>query len=516
MRSTCRRRHNKNTEKQRTRQSRVLCYFISVIYSLFVQGYGRFGRVRRSFRRFRLIWRLGARFLRGIWFRCVGRFRFLLRRDVVLFRHIGRCNFLGRVLLRCVRRQGILWWDFLRGVFWGFLFRYIRVLGVLGDFLLRCFRLFDRFQVRIDRRERKRQHRAEGIRIAPGLLRVDGHRAEHAEVSFSSGLQGQHVLAGGVRQDLIGQSPIFAYPHAGVRLELCIQEHILTRRVLRGRRGDKPRPTLRRNGAGHGNIHYHREIAQVDQCLTGMDDLVRGHASVHVYLQAIRIKDDLAAAGDQDVDQVFRGHRVRLGVLQGFVFGFRLLNILLRACYVFRRLGLVRRHILRRLSIFRLLRRRGLRGLYRLAQHRGEVPLRCHGRCYPLKRQQQRQYYRDQISFLHGSFSIEKGRGAVRPHGGGSANFYNGLESKRNYRFYAIVFCPWNFGLFDTIASQAKRTVRRVSACFIKFYNIFPRLRHNTDWHMLFDIVLGVPSNIFGVTNCLDLKIDKSFFAGSD
>ena len=43
--------------------------------------------------------------------------------------------------------------------------------------------VFDRFRVRIDRRERKRQHRAEGVRIAPGFLRIDGHRAEHAEVS---------------------------------------------------------------------------------------------------------------------------------------------------------------------------------------------------------------------------------------------------------------------------------------------------------------------------------------------
>ena len=39
-------------------------------------------------------------------------------------------------------------------------------------------------------------------------------------------------------------------------------------------------------------------------------------------------------------------------------------------------------------------------GLYRLAGLRGNVLLRGHGRCYPLKRQQQRQYYRDQISFL--------------------------------------------------------------------------------------------------------------------
>jgi hypothetical protein len=125
-----------------------------------------------------------------------------------------------------------------------------------------------------------------------------------------------------------------------------------------------------------------------------MDDLVRGHAAVHVYLQAVRIKDDLAAAGDQDVDQVFQGHGVRLGVFQGFVFGFRLLDILLRARYVFRRLGLVQRRVLwglggildiiqtryifRRLDVFR--------GLHILAKLRGDIPLRGQGRRYPLKR----------------------------------------------------------------------------------------------------------------------------------
>ena len=146
-----------------------------------------------------------------------------------------------------------------------------------------------------------------------------------------------------------------------------------------------------------------------------MDDLVRGHTLVRVHLQAVRIKDNLAAAGDQNVDQVFRGHgirhgvlqgqpdpsvwvgeywglpyqvladasgenvltldaggegyfrmfgamsvypedpwsdtdfqrhRVRLRVLQGLVFGFGLLDII-RTRYVFRRLGFIRRHILR-------------------------------------------------------------------------------------------------------------------------------------------------------------------------
>ncbi len=124
-----------------------------------------------------------------------------------------------------------------------------------------------------------------------------------------------------------------------------------------------------------------------------MDDLVRGHAAVHVYLQAIRIDNQFPAAGDQDVNQVFQRDGVRLGVLQGFVFGFGLLDII-RTRYVFRRLGLVRRHILRRLGVFRLLRRGGLRrflrkdfrGLYRLAKLRGDILLRSQGRRYPLKR----------------------------------------------------------------------------------------------------------------------------------
>ncbi|MDE7041422.1 MAG: hypothetical protein K2P10_01375, partial [Oscillospiraceae bacterium] len=99
--------------------SKIFCFFISAVYSLFVRGCGRLGRVCRglwSFWRFRFIRRLGFRFFRGIRFRCVGRFRFLLRRGGVLFRHIGRCDLLGRVLLRRVRGRGFLRGDFLRNV----------------------------------------------------------------------------------------------------------------------------------------------------------------------------------------------------------------------------------------------------------------------------------------------------------------------------------------------------------------------------------------------------------------